>query len=83
MLLPHAGSLSVTPSGTTSQPIIKRVAIIGTGIAGLSLAHALENSPELANSTVSSGLTMEASLFDSRPVLDFNAGAGVQLNGGT
>jgi 2-polyprenyl-6-methoxyphenol hydroxylase-like FAD-dependent oxidoreductase len=64
---------------SASQPI-QRVAIIGTGIAGLSLAHALENSPELARAAP--GSTIEVSLFDSRPSFDFNAGAGVQLNGG-
>lgn len=59
---------------------VKRVAIIGSGIAGLSLAHALTNSPELAKYTP--GSKIEVSLFDSRSCFDFNAGSGVQLNGG-
>ena len=79
-LLRQAGSLAVAPSSTKSQPI-RRVAIIGTGIAGLAIAHALENSPELSKRAP--GSVIEVSLFDSRPSLDFEAGAGVQLNGGT
>lgn len=71
-------SLSTTP--TSDSPPVKRVAIIGSGIAGLSLAHALTNSPELAKSTP--GSKIEVTLFDSRPSFDFDAGAGVQLNGG-
>ena len=62
------------------SPPVERVAIIGSGIAGLSLAHALTNSPELAKSTP--GSKIEVSLFDSRPSFDFDAGSGVQLNGG-
>lgn len=71
-------SLSTTPTSSESPPV-ERVAIIGSGIAGLSLAHALTNSPELAKSTP--GSKIQVSLFDSRPSFDFNAGAGVQLNG--
>jgi hypothetical protein len=67
-------------STSSSTPPVKRVAIIGSGIAGLSLAHALTNSPELAKCTPESRI--EVSLFDSRPSFDFNAGSGVQLNGG-
>ena len=51
-----------------------RVAIIGAGIAGLSLAHAL-------HSTATDDL--EVTIFDSRSgPLDYTAGAGVQINGG-
>lgn len=71
-------SSSRTPS--PDSPPVTRVAIIGSGIAGLSLAHALTNSPDLAKQTP--GFSMDVSLFDSRPSFDFNAGAGVQLNGG-
>ena len=70
-------SLSVIQS---KSPPIQRVAIIGSGIAGLSLAHALTNSPELL--AKSSGCEIQVALFDARPSFDFNAGAGVQLNGG-
>lgn len=60
---------------------IKRVAIIGCGIAGLTLAHALENSVAREQSGVTPS-KIQSWLFDSRPSLDFQAGAGVQLNGG-
>ena len=56
------------------QRPIRRVAIIGAGIAGLSLAHAL-------HSTATDDL--EVTIFDSRSgPLDYTAGAGVQINGG-
>lgn len=71
-------SLSTSPS--SQSPPVQRVAIIGSGIAGLALAHALTNSPELAKCTP--GSKIEVSLFDSRPKFDFDAGSGVQLNGG-
>lgn len=61
-------------SGTSDaeQPI-RRVAIVGAGIAGLSLAHALESTCD----------GVEVTIFDSRSEpLDFSAGAGVQINGG-
>lgn len=58
------------------QKPIKRVAVIGAGIAGLSLAHAL------ANSRNDPAGDIEVSIFDSRKSLDFTAGSGVQLNGG-
>lgn len=63
------------------SPPVERVAIIGSGIAGLSLAHALTNSPKLAKISTP-GSKIEVSLFDSRPSFDFDAGSGVQLNGG-
>jgi 2-polyprenyl-6-methoxyphenol hydroxylase-like FAD-dependent oxidoreductase len=58
----------------------KRVAIIGTGIAGLSVAHALTNSPLLEEEYGS--FNFEVSMFEARKKLDTKAGAGVQLNGG-
>ena len=67
-----------SPKDTITPRPIQRVAIIGTGIAGLSLAHALENS--VASERASSPI--HVSLFDSRPSLSFEAGAGIQLNGG-
>ena len=58
---------------------IERVAIVGTGIAGLSLAHALANSPSLSDGFRGN---MEVSLYDSRKALDYTLGAGMQMNGG-
>jgi salicylate hydroxylase len=55
---------------------IRKVAVIGSGIAGLSLAHALVNNIEHVGSEI------QVEIFDARPLLDTTAGAGVQLNGG-
>ena len=68
-LLPVLSALS---NQAVQKKPIKRVAIVGAGIAGLSLAHALENSKE----------DLEVSIFDSRKALDYTVGSGVQLNGG-
>jgi len=81
----YGKSLSLTPidsinsnaAQTSSQPI-QRVGIVGAGIAGLSLAHALENLGQSSNNDNN----MEISVFDSRPSLNFKDGAGVQVNGG-
>lgn len=75
-------SITSTPA---PQPI-EKVAIIGSGIAGLSLAHALVNSKECSK-TYSEALgddtfNLEAHIFDSRPSLNYGAGAGIQLTGG-
>jgi len=83
-------------SNNQSSPKIERVAIIGSGIAGLSLAHALENSSSCAKtftdelnrytpskeSTSDSPFGVETHIYDSRPSLNFGAGAGIQLTGG-
>lgn len=58
------------------QPI-KKVAIIGAGICGLSLAHALTN-----DAGRTSEENIEVCVYDARPFLDLQAGAGVQLTGG-
>lgn len=65
---------------------IEKVAIIGSGIAGLSLAHALSSSSSLSTTSATSTNTMspeiKTSIFDSRSSLNFESGAGVQINGG-
>jgi salicylate hydroxylase len=64
-------ALSTTRSNTGVRPV-ERVAIIGSGIAGLASAHALSSLlPDV-----------DISVFDSRPGLDPLVGAGIQLNGG-
>jgi hypothetical protein len=75
--LTHSWSLDA--SSKSRQKPIERVAIIGAGIAGLSLAHAINNSPSLSDGSPGS---FEVSIFDSRKSLDYTAGSGVQLNGG-
>ena len=57
------------------QKPIQRVGIVGGGIAGLTLAHAL-----LPNDNNNNDVKVE--VFDARKDLDFEAGAGVQINGG-
>jgi len=52
------------------QPV-RKVAIIGSGICGLSLAHALCKSKEI-----------EIDIFDARTELDERIGSGIQLTGG-
>jgi len=61
-------------SSMTTTPI-KRVAVIGSGIAGLGVAHALTS---LSNDEDN----LEVSLFDARTKLNSQDGAGIQLNGG-
>lgn len=62
--------------GTRAQTRpIKKVAVIGSGIAGLGVAHALTS---LSNDQDD----MEVALFDARSGLNSQDGAGIQLNGG-
>ena len=98
VLSTDALTFSTPNDGKQSSPKVKRVAIIGAGIAGLSLAHALENSSSCAksftdelkrcSSSTDAGLIsgsnfgVEAQIFDGRPSLNFGAGAGIQLTGG-
>lgn len=77
---------------TSNTPVvpIKKIAVIGCGISGLSIAHALENSPSCAQPCIEKGLSqtdnssfgIQVHLFDARPSLNFKAGAGIQLTGG-
>jgi hypothetical protein len=62
-----------------SRPI-RNVAIVGSGISGLSLAHALENSPDLF--AYGDGSPIQVMVYDARSSLNYEAGAGVQINGG-
>ena len=59
---------------------LRRVAVIGSGVAGLSLAHALANESLLAKNNKSDGF--QVSIFDARSNLNTKAGAGIQLSGG-
>ena len=54
---------------------IRKVAVIGSGIAGLGVAHALTSLSHDEDD-------MEISLFDARSGLNSQDGAGIQLNGG-
>ena len=67
-------SLSSSVANKPRRPI-KKVAVIGSGIAGLGVAHALTS---LSNDEDN----MEVSLFDARSGLNSQDGAGIQLNGG-
>jgi 2-polyprenyl-6-methoxyphenol hydroxylase-like FAD-dependent oxidoreductase len=61
---------------------VQRVCIVGAGISGLSLAHALKNSPSLLEGQSDLSLNLEVSVFDARKSLDYTSGSGVQINGG-
>jgi salicylate hydroxylase len=71
-----SSSVANTQSVGRTGPI-KNVAIIGSGIAGLGVAHALSS---LSNDDDD----MKISIFDARREIDYskNGGAGIQLNGG-
>lgn len=71
---------AVVHSLSTQKPI-RNVAIVGSGISGLSLAHALENSPNLF--AFGDGSPIQVTVYDARSSLNYEAGAGVQINGGT
>ena len=70
----------------TDPSFIERVAIVGAGIAGLSMAHCLVDAPGLQQrySTTSNLFDPQnVSVFDARSTIETTgAGAGVQLNGG-
>lgn len=66
-----ASSLSASISADNELQPVRKVAIIGSGICGLSLAHALLQSGDI-----------EIEIFDSRTELDEKMGSGIQLTGG-
>ena len=77
LLVPSFATLGVAyQANGTPSPAIRKVAIVGSGICGLTLAHALENSHQSVSCRI------ESHVFDSRKSLDFNSGAGIQLTGG-
>ena len=61
-------------SSTKGGRPIKKIAVIGTGVAGLGVAHAL--------TSLSTDDHLELSLFDARSGQNTQDGAGIQLNGG-
>ena len=69
--------LQVPPPQQHRTPI-QRVAIIGAGVAGLTVAHGLEAAATSDDSTCS----IAYDLLDARPGVDEGIGAGIQLNGG-
>lgn len=80
ILLLHAGLPGVNALSLAGRRPARRIAIIGTGIAGLSVAHALTNSPSLEEEYGTVGY--EVSMFEASKKLNTKSGAGVQLNGG-
>ena len=67
---------SATKSTDTPTHGVRKVAIIGSGIAGLSLAHALRST------NMGSKQPIQIDIFDSRAALDEKSGSGIQLTGG-
>lgn len=80
MLLGVQAATSLSFASTKRTKSIQRIAIVGAGVSGLSLAHALKNSPRLAPNGENHDI--EVTIFDSRKKLDYQAGSGIQLNGG-
>ena len=74
----HGLAVDALSSAPASAKPIRRIAVIGAGISGLSVAHALTNSVQHAQPAAWDCVHV----FDARPALDATAGAGIQLNGG-
>ena len=72
--LKSSATLNDIPTKSTQQQPIERVAIIGAGIAGLSLAHALR-STNLMNDD-GNAKPIQIDIFDSRQDLDEKSGSG-------
>ena len=80
--LQSCSSLTVSGPSTGNRPV-KRIAIIGSGISGLSVTHALVNNVNRQPTKQPSPHSFEVvDLFDARTGFDHTAGAGIQLNGG-
>eukprot|EP00571_Detonula_confervacea_P003033 CAMPEP_0172315074 /NCGR_PEP_ID=MMETSP1058-20130122/24039_1 /TAXON_ID=83371 /ORGANISM="Detonula confervacea, Strain CCMP 353" /LENGTH=599 /DNA_ID=CAMNT_0013029069 /DNA_START=1 /DNA_END=1800 /DNA_ORIENTATION=+ len=73
--------LKASTSSTAEAAPVQKVAIIGAGIAGLSLAHALR-SANLNSKNNSNNAPIQIDIFDSRSELDEKSGSGIQLTGG-
>lgn len=72
---PHRAQPLSSSAATKVPRPIKRVAIIGSAISGLGVAHALDSLSDDSDK-------IELSLFDARSKLNTQDGAGIQLNGG-
>jgi salicylate hydroxylase len=77
-------SASSSLSSSSSIKPIRKVAVIGAGIAGLSFIHSITNRKNGENAVGgdTSATTPDIFCYESRPFLDLNKGAGLQLNGG-
>ncbi|KAL7532967.1 hypothetical protein ACHAXR_004961, partial [Thalassiosira sp. AJA248-18] len=82
---PLALSSRSTVEASAAAPAVpvQKVAIIGAGIAGLSLAHSLR-STHLRENNGENNTTppIQIDIFDSRSDLDEKSGSGIQLTGG-
>ena len=82
--LPSTIIRSATSSADSATEIdsrpVERVAIIGAGISGLALAHALKSNHIRKGSSTPNNIQID--IFDSRPKFDENSGSGIQLTGG-
>lgn len=75
-VLPTVSNGLTGATGGNGEKPVQRVAVIGSGIAGLTTAHALTSLSDPSKIS-----PIEVSVFDARSGLDSQAGAGIQLNG--